>query len=473
MAHKPIRIKNVSLSFPHKDCFEHFTARVRHGDRVAVIGRNGSGKSTLLRMLQGMFEPSEGLIEVPDDVVFGYVPQVIEEFDGLSGGERLNEALTRVLANDPNVLLLDEPTNHLDLRNRRSFMRWLSSYRGTLIVVSHDVELIRTCIYSLWHIDSGTVHVFYGDYDDYLRERDIARDMQFQKHAELKKEQKKARAALQREQERSARGRRAIARETDRMARSAMKEKGSRMGGKNRSRVIEVKGRIDEELRALRLPEVIKPRFSLKASDTGAKALLTIVEGCVHYDRPLLEGISLSVTATERVAIAGDNGSGKSSLIKAILGDPQVRRLGSWFVPRRDEIGYLDQHYATLDPRKTVVGTIQDMVPAWSHAEVRRFLNDFLFCKNGEVNALVSTLSGGERARLSLAQIAVRTPRLLILDEIGNNLDLEAREHAIQVLKAYPGAMIIVSHDEDFLRRVYVGCRYELKEGELIADYSY
>jgi ATPase subunit of ABC transporter with duplicated ATPase domains len=179
------------------------------------------------------------------------------------------------------------------------------------------------------------------------------------------------------------------------------------------------------------------------------------------------------MTAAERIAVAGDNGSGKSSLIKAILGDREVRRSGSWFVPKHEEIGYLDQHYATLDPQKSVLGTIQEMVPTWSHGEVRRFLNDFLFRKNGEVNALVSTLSGGEKARLSLAQIAARTPRLLILDEISNNLDLETRGHAIQVLKAYPGAMIIVSHDEDFLRRVYVSCRYEIKDGTLVADYDY
>ena len=95
--HKPIMINNVSLSFPDRDCFHHFTAEIRHGDRVAVIGRNGCGKSTLLKMLRGVFEPSDGRIWVPIDAVFGYVPQVIEEFDGLSGGERLNEALTRAL----------------------------------------------------------------------------------------------------------------------------------------------------------------------------------------------------------------------------------------------------------------------------------------------------------------------------------------------------------------------------------------
>lgn len=119
-----------------------------------------------------------------------------------------------------------------------------------------------------------------------------------------------------------------------------------------------------------------------------------------------------------------------------------------------EDIGYLDQHYGTLNPDKTVLETIADLVPHLPHAEIRRHLNDFLFRKNEEVNALVSTLSGGEKARLSLAQIAAKTPKLLILDEITNNLDLETKEHVTQVLKAYPGAMIIISHEADFLEEI-------------------
>jgi ATPase subunit of ABC transporter with duplicated ATPase domains len=114
----------------------------------------------------------------------------------------------------------------------------------------------------------------------------------------------------------------------------------------------------------------------------------------------------------------------------------------------------LDQHYGTLSPEKTVLETIAELVPTWTHIEVRRHLNDFLFRKNEEVNSLVAQLSGGEKARLSLAQIAAKTPKLLILDEITNNLDLETKEHVAQVLRAYPGAMIIISHDADFLEGI-------------------
>lgn len=154
------------------------------------------------------------------------------------------------------------------------------------------------------------------------------------------------------------------------------------------------------------------------------------------------------------MAIIGDNGSGKSTLIKAILGDESVCKTGDWHVIKREDIGYLDQHYGTLNPDKTVLETISDLVPNWSHTEVRRHLNDFLFRKNEEVNAIVSILSGGEKARLSLAQIAAKTPKLLILDEITNNLDLETKEHVVQVIKAYPGAMIIISHEADFLEEI-------------------
>jgi ATPase subunit of ABC transporter with duplicated ATPase domains len=164
MSHKPIILKHLSLIFPHKVCFEHFSVEIPYGTRIAVIGRNGSGKTSLLRMIKEI---------VGEDA--GYVPQIVEDFDTLSGGQRFNEALTRVLSKDPDILLLDEPTNHLDTSNRNSLMRMLKSYPGTLIIVSHDVELLRNTIETPWHIDNGKIHLFSGNYDDYLREIHIKR----------------------------------------------------------------------------------------------------------------------------------------------------------------------------------------------------------------------------------------------------------------------------------------------------------
>ena len=235
--------------------------------------------------------------------------------------------------------------------------------------------------------------------------------------------------------------------------------------GKKKSSIRDKKQELTDKLSDLRLPEILKPKFSLNAADIGDRTLVSISDGCVGYNQPLLHNITLSLMAGDRMAISGDNGSGKSTLIKAILDDPIVTKTGIWHMPKPGDIGVLDQHYATLNPNKTVLETVHDLAPSWPHADIRRHLNDFLFRKNEEVNALVSTLSGGEKARLSVAQIAAKTPKLLILDEMTNNLDLETRDHVIQVLKEYPGAMIVISHDDDFLREIIVNTYYILETG--------
>jgi len=234
--------------------------------------------------------------------------------------------------------------------------------------------------------------------------------------------------------------------------------------GRKKADIAHKKQDLRDRLSELRIPEVILPKFSLNAADIGSYTLVSIIQGVAGYKNApcILHDISLSVGSGERVAVIGDNGSGKSTLIKAILSDPEIIKSGSWNMPKIQDIGYLDQHYASLAPNKSVLEIIQDTAPDWEHTEVRHHLNDFLFRKNEEVNALVSNLSGGEKARLSLAQIAAHSPKLLILDEVTNNLDLETRQHIIEVLKAYPGTIIVISHDEDFLEEVGVSGRHAL-----------
>ena len=167
MMHKPIKIESLSLSFPPKTCFKAFTTEIPYGSRIAIIGRNGCGKSSLLNLLRGVGEPTSGRIHIPGDAIIGYVPQVITDFADLSGGERLNRALTRSLSLQPNILLLDEPTNHLDERNRRHVLRWLEHFHGSLLIVSHDVELLRQTVNTFWHMDHGRIELFTGSFDDY------------------------------------------------------------------------------------------------------------------------------------------------------------------------------------------------------------------------------------------------------------------------------------------------------------------
>jgi ATPase subunit of ABC transporter with duplicated ATPase domains len=442
---------------------------VHYGSRIAIIGRNGSGKSTLLKILYRKFEATSGDINIPEDVTFGYVPQVINEFDNLSGGQRLNEAITSALNLKPNILLLDEPTNHLDTQNRKSLMRMLQNYAGTLIVVSHDTELLRNCIDTLWHIDNGQIQVFSGNYDNYIHEVRQRRISIEQELSYLNHHKKNLHEKLMQEQQRTAKskasGERNVAnRKWTKMTGDLKAMKAEKSQSKKLKAIDHTKQHFVSQLSNLRLPEIITPTFSLNSADVGDRTIVSINDGSIGYasDRRVLSNINLAVSGKDRFAIIGDNGSGKSTLVKGILNDPSIFKEGEWFTPKRDNMGYLDQHYSTLDPNQTVFEAIAILAPYWSYAEVRRHLNDFLFRKNEEINAYVSTLSGGEKARLSLAQIAAKTPKLLILDEITNNLDLETKDHVAQILQNYPGAIIIISHDADFLKEIGISEEYKL-----------
>lgn len=474
--HKPILCKDLSVSFPHKICFEHFTTQITYASRIAIIGRNGSGKSTLLHMLRGTFNPVDGTIIMPSDVTIGFVPQIIEDLDNLSGGQRFNQTITSVLSDNPNLLLLDEPTNHLDYRNRQSLMRMLRLYKGTLIVVTHDIALLRTCFDQLWHIDSGRIHIFSSKYDDYMLNMRAQKTALEQKLVLLNKQKKGMHEQLMQEQQRAAKskskGEKNIAtRKWTKMAGDLKAMKAEKSQGKKLKALEVTKQKISQELAQLRIPEEIVPTFSLSSTEIlSNRTLISISDGSVGYNNqePVLHDIFLQVGTTDRIALTGANGSGKSTLFKALLGDKRVLLTGDWNVCNPEDIGYLDQHYGTLQPDLTVFETIQELVPAHSHAQIRRHLNDFLFRKNEEVSALVCQLSGGEKVRLTLAQISAKTPHLLLLDEITNNLDLETRTHVIEVLKEYPGALLVISHDQDFLDSIGIPDEYMIQNGIMI-----
>jgi ATPase subunit of ABC transporter with duplicated ATPase domains len=471
MTHHPISICKLGLSFPQKTCFSGFSTQIHSGMHIALIGRNGSGKSTLLQILQGQREPSEGKVTSPEGITFGCVPQVIEDFEKVSGGQRLNEALTLALSLNPNVLLLDEPTNHLDLANRRSLMRLLRKFPGTLILVSHDVELLRDCIDTLWHIQDGKVTIFSGNYDDYIQDIHTKRVSLEHDLKVLDREKKQTHLSLMKEQLRAKKSK--IRGEKKReqgywptLVAGGKKRQAQESTGHNRKLIFAKKEVLMEKLEELRLPEVIDPKFSLACTEVRpAKTLVSISNGSCGYGIPLLKDIFFSLQAGGRVAITGENGAGKSTLVRGILNDSSVIKSGEWVVPKQEDIGYLDQHYSTLKGHDNVFETIRTLKPSWSHGEIRCHLNDFLFRKNEEILASIETLSGGEKARLSLAQIAAKSPKLLILDEITNNLDLETRNHVIQILRHFPGALIVISHDQDFLKEIGIENFCEVKNG--------
>jgi ATPase subunit of ABC transporter with duplicated ATPase domains len=467
--HTPIFLNNISLSYAGKNCFENFTAQILPGSRVAIIGANGSGKTSLLKIINGDLDISSGSIVKNGEIVFAYVPQIISGYPYLSGGEKFNKALSAALALRPDILLLDEPTNHLDLKNRKSLIKMLNFYRGTLIVVSHDEELLRSSINTIWNIADGKIHIFNGSYDDYRQVLGIERSAIEDELSLLKKQSKENHLKLMKAQERAAKGKergeklveqkRWLPALGDAKASSARKT-----AGKNFAQTANKRVALNERLSSLRLPEIIRPQFSLTAKDFGGKNVLSISGGNVRYgDKLILKDINISLSAGEHLAITGNNGSGKTTLFKAILNLPEVTKEGFWDAPTTEDIGYLDQHYGNLNGEKTVFETLSDLAPEKTNEEIRDFLNDFLFKKNEEVNKTVNLLSGGEKARLSLAKIALKTPKLLMIDEITNNIDLETKRHVKQVLKEYAGALIIISHDSAFLKDLGITHFYEIK----------
>lgn len=466
---KPVILKNISLYFQNKNCFENFSARIQPGDRIAVIGNNGNGKSTLLKIISGEFQPPEGEALNNRGITFGYVPQLIYGYENLSGGEKFNKALSAALASRPDILLLDEPTNHLDLKNRKALMKMLEHYKGTLVLVSHDAELLRNAINTFWHIDNGTVTIFSGRFDDYKNELFRKRQTLEGELSSLKKDKIEVHNSLMKEQQRAAkskrRGEKLIGQKRwlpavgDAKQSAASKTAGNRAGSINSKRT-----RVNKQLSALRIPEIVKPSFSLNPKeDTGSRTIISVRGASAGYGgKTVIGDITFSVAGGEHLAITGNNGSGKTTLFKAILNDPEVSKTGVWDIPHIEDIGYLDQHYGNLNNDKTVFETVYDLAPGMAQAQIRDFLNGFLFRKNEEVNKKAAFLSGGEKARLSLAKIAVKTPKLLLIDEITNNIDLETKEHITQVLRKYPGAMIIISHDNAFLDDIGAEHRYEI-----------
>lgn len=474
MMRKPLQFKDLSVFYPNKNCFSHFSAFVSHGSRIAIIGRNGCGKSTLLKMINNELTPTAGEIIIPDEISIGYVPQMIEDLAHLSGAKRFITHLLQALRKNPDVLLLDEPTNHLDVSHRKSLIRMLQDYSGTLMIATHDIHLINSVTEIIWHINENAIHIFSGNYDNYMRERESERCSLGQEREQLNRKKVKMHGSLMKEQKRAKQskiqGQNSIKnRKWPTIVSKSKASKACKTADKNRAKISQQKEKINLKLSNLKYQEIIVPTFMITGRNEGNKILISIREGQLGYDEndAILRKINLDIRSCERIAILGENASGKSSLIRGIMNDALVIRNGQWSTIERKDIGYLDQHYNDLDPEMNPFEEIKKTRLNWTSIEIRNYLSDFLFRKNEEVFLQTKYLSQGEKCKLSLAKLACQIPKLIILDEITNNLDLETKTHIVEVLRHFPAAMVIVSHDAHFLSEIGIEKRYEIKEGIL------
>jgi ATPase subunit of ABC transporter with duplicated ATPase domains len=374
----------------------------------------------------------------------------------LSGGEKMQLNLVRLLSTKPDIIFLDEPTNHLDQNNRKILIDFLINWKGAALVVSHDVDFLNHFSQTIWSFEGNQIETFKGNYDFYESHKRLENQKIVDKLEALKKQNKKVTSQIQEESHRAAQSRKANKNENDRVLKGAMKLRASATAGKNAKNLNNQKDTILSQLSHIRLPEVLKPKFSMINQSKNSLSIL-ISEGKVLYkEQPILENINVQINSGERVVIKGPNGSGKSTFLKALLKKPEIYIQGNWFLPQLNSFGYLDQHYSMLNPKETVLQSIEKIKPEWPDREIRKHLNDFLFRKNEEIHAYTSCLSGGEQARLCLAQIAALSPSVLLLDEVTNNIDNHAKDHLIQVLNAYKGTLIVVSHDQKFLEQIEI-----------------
>lgn len=468
---KPIKLENLSLSFNHKICFQNFSALIHYGDKIAVIGNNGSGKTALVKAIAGCENILEGEIFIPDGVVIAYVAQTIANYPQLSGGQRFNKELSLALSKNPDLLILDEPTNHLDIYNRKSLMGMLGRFQGTLIVVSHDEELLNKNTDILWHIDNGKVKIFNGKYRNYKTVSSSVRNSLEEEKRILEQERKTVHKKLMKQQERASKSRKGGEKKREEAkwapVAAGIKKSGAELAaGKQKSEISQRRYDINERIKSLSIVEEITPSFYLNPSSVSFN--LSVSEASAGYENnEVLDDINIAISAGQKVALIGRNASGKTTLLRALTDDRNVFKNGVWIIPKKENIGYLDQHYSNLDYGKTVIEFISSIVPTWTHAQIRKHLNDFLFRKNEEVNSKIPVLSGGEKARLSLAAIACKVPQLLILDEITNNIDMETKEYIIQILLKYPGSMLVVSHEPEFIKKTGIDTVYLVKDGKV------
>jgi len=493
-------------------------------ERTALVGRNGAGKSTLLAMIAGTRRPSEGtvtrnarigMLEQQFDpqgsvaAALGIADQLAVQgriLDGnagtddlnhadwtleerlaevladagltgletsrpaasLSGGERTRLALARLLLEAPDVLLLDEPTNNLDGEARAIVIAVLEKWKGGAIVASHDRALLRR-MDRIVELSTLGVKLYGGNYDLYAERKEAERTAAARELDTAERDAARVSRAVQKEKEkkaqRDAAGRKSRAKgDAPKMAMDFKAERAEGSGGRQSHLAGRLKAGAAEALEAARENIERIRTLALDLPPTGlssGKLVLRLDEVSWNAGgREIVRPASVTVSGPERIAITGPNGSGKTTLLKLITGDLQPT---AGKAARPVKAALLDQHAAIFEPGETLLDTFRRLNPASTPNEAHAALAKFLF-RNEAAHRDPATLSGGEKLRAALAVVLGGNdpPQLLLLDEPTNHLDLDSVAAIEAALKGYDGALIVVSHDEDFLDAIGIGRRIAL-----------
>lgn len=436
--------------------FSNISFAVNKGQRIALIARNGIGKSTLLDILMGKTDYDDGKITWRKDLKVKYLPQKlssdlaqqllgdkanIEEFSKLSGGQQKKLLLQQVLDDEPDILLLDEPTNHLDLET----VVWLEDYLGdkrvargerplTILMVTHDRYFLDSVCTDIFELDEHSLYTYHGNYAYYMEKRAERIETQ---NAEVEK------------------------------ARNLYRTELEWMRRMPQARAHKAQYRIDSfyelEKKAKQQRTESDVRLAVKSGYIGNK-IFEAKDVCKTYtsrstgeEKVILKNFNYVFSRYEKLGIIGNNGTGKSTFIKLLLGEVPVDS-GSWDVGSTVKFGYYAQTGLKFDEGKKVIDIVRDIAEVVDLGNGQRmtasqFLQMFLFSPNQQYD-FVSKLSGGERQRLHLCTVLMRSPNFLILDEPTNDLDIPTLHVLEDYLKNFQGCLIVVSHDRYFMDRV-------------------
>ncbi|MEK6493003.1 ABC-F family ATP-binding cassette domain-containing protein [Myroides odoratimimus] len=527
-----LNIHNLSVSFSGEYLFENVTFRIGAGDRVGLVGKNGAGKSTMLKLLSGDLEPDTGSLAMEKDLRIGFLRQDIdfipgrtvldeayqafeeikkveadldkvnkelaertdyesesyselieklsdlthrfeiiggynyvgntervllglgfkrEEFnnqtDTFSGGWRMRIELAKLLLQDNDVLLLDEPTNHLDIESIIWLEQFLKSYAGAVVIISHDKMFLDNVTNRTIEISLGKIYDFNKPYSQYLVLREELREMQLAAQKNQAKKIEETEKLIEKFRYKATKAS---------MAQSLIKKL-------DKVERIEV----DEDDNAVM-------NISFPVSIDPGKVVLEIDKVTKRFgDKVIFKDIDLLIERGTKVAFVGQNGQGKSTLIKAIINEFEYE--GNIKLGHNVQIGYFAQNQADyLDGEKTILDTMLDAATDGNRVKVRDMLGSFLF-RGDDVEKKVKVLSGGERNRLALCKMLLLPINVLLMDEPTNHLDIKSKNVLKKALENFKGTLVLVSHDRDFLQGL-TQFVYEFKDQkikEYLGDINY
>ncbi|MBD2462472.1 ABC-F family ATP-binding cassette domain-containing protein [Oscillatoria sp. FACHB-1407] len=500
-----------------KTLFHDLSLNIQPGDRIGLVGVNGVGKSTLLKLLARQLQPTSGTITstgtihylpqisqvqraIAPQTVLGFLSNAIEEWwvvtqwleerfdtvldleqsiNNLSGGEFTRLMLAIALAQQPDVLLLDEPTNHLDFWALHQLQTQLQTFPEAFVIVSHKPFFLDQVVNTIWELTPTELKVYGGNHTFYQTKKESDRQAAIRTHETAQKELKQAKAALQAELTRATRSQRdghrhAIASGMGKMARDYYANRASSNAGATK---LKHQAAVAQATQAVEATKQFVPKATQVVLREASPKRRTLVElqntRLLREDRCLIESATLTLKTGDRLAILGANGSGKSSLIQAILGtetgNTSARLVGEWVQTANPmRVVYLDQSYALIDRHQTLLENMRSANPDLDYQVLRQQLGHFLFFEDA-IHKPAAVLSGGELARLAIALISISTIDLLVLDEPTNNLDWDTVQQMVTGLNRFEGAMWIISHDLEFLSQVSVTQAYTLQNCTLHA----